>query len=206
MEKWNEYLNRLASGAPIPGGGGACAVCGSLGTALGEMVANLTTGKKKYQQWEPQIQENLEKLTAARNRFLELSKKDELVFEPLSAAYGIKAVTEEEKQQKETHMEVCLYDAAVVPLELMGECVQAMDSLEFLAKYGSRLAVSDAGVGIQFLKAALCGAVMNVYINTKLMKDRDRAEDLNRQANEILERGCRKADEVYGIVLEAVKS
>lgn len=206
MEGWNEYLGRLASGAPIPGGGGASAVCGALGTALGEMVANLTTGKKKYQQWEPQIRESLEMLTAARNRFLELSKKDELVFEPLSAAYGIKAVTEEEKQRKEAHMEVCLYDAAVVPLELMGECVRAMDTMEFLAKYGSRLAVSDAGVGIQFLKAALSGAVMNVYINTKLMKDRDRAEDLNRQADEILERGCRKADEVYGIVLEAVRS
>lgn len=205
MDEWNEYLNRLASKSPVPGGGGASALCGALGTALGEMVANLTTGKKKYAQWEDQIKEHLAELTASRARLLELSLEDERVFYPLSQAYGMKAETDAEKLEKETHMENCLNNAALVPIKVMEECVRAMDSVEFMAKYGSRLAVSDAGVSIQFLRASLTGAVMNVYINTKMMKNRTRAEELDRKAGELLQNGCAKADEIYGIVLEAVK-
>lgn len=205
MDEWKDYLDRLASKSPVPGGGGASALCGALGTALGEMVANLTTGKKKYAQWEDQTKEQLLKLTASRARLMELSMEDERVFYPLSQAYGIKAETEEEKKAKDAHMENCLYDAAMVPIKVMEECVLAMESVEFMAKYGSQLAVSDAGVAIQFLRAALSGAVMNVYINTKMMKNRERAEEIDQKAGELLESGCRKADAVYGIVLEAVR-
>ncbi len=205
MKEWNGYLNELASKAPVPGGGGASAVCGALGAALGEMVANLTVGKKKYAQWEEETRRCLQELDAARARFEALSEEDGNVFYPLSQVYGMKADTEEEKKEKEARMETCLRDAAGVPLKIMEECVNAMDSMEFLAGNGSRLAVSDAGVGIQFLKSALLGAVMNVYINTKLMKDREYAGELNRKAEELAEKGTEKADRIYQIVLEAVK-
>lgn len=204
MEEWREYLDRLASKAPVPGGGGASAVCAALGTALGEMVGNLTTGKKKYAQWEDGVQECLEKLERSRERFVELSEEDAKVFEPLSKAYGIKAETEEEKQAKAEYMETCLLEAARVPLEIMEECNAAMESVAFLAEHGSRLAVSDAGVGIQFLRAALLGAVMNVYINTKLMKNRETAERLNREAETLVKKGTARADGIYETVLKAV--
>ena len=97
MEQWKAYLEALSSKAPVPGGGGASAVCGALGVALGEMVGNLTVGKKKYAQWEPEVKECLLRLEAARGQFMELSDEDARVFEPLSKAYGIKAETEEEK-------------------------------------------------------------------------------------------------------------
>lgn len=205
MEAWNGYLEALASKAPVPGGGGASAVCGALGAALGEMVGNLTVGKKKYLQWDEETRECLFGLERARKRFAELSDEDARVFEPLSRAYGIKAETEEEKRRKAEYMEKCLDAAAMVPMEIMEECVKAMEPMELLALHGSRLAVSDAGVGIQFLRAALLGAVMNVYINTKLMKDRERAEELNGLAARYVEEGTKKADRIYNIVLEAVK-
>lgn len=204
MEQWETYLEALASKAPVPGGGGASAVCGALGTALGEMVGNLTVGKKKYAEWEPQVIACLGRLEAVRQRFLELSLEDARVFEPLSRAYGIKAETEEEKREKQAYMERCLDAAAVVPLTVMELCVDVMDEMEFLALCGSRLAVSDAGVGIQFVRSALLGAVMNVYINTKLMKNRDRAEELNRKAEALSKAGSQRADEIYRVVLEAV--
>lgn len=205
MEVWNGYLETLASKAPVPGGGGASAVCGALGAALGEMVGNLTVGKKKYLQWDEETRECLSKLEKSRKRFVELSDEDARVFEPLSKAYGIKAETEEEKAQKAEYMEKCLDAAAMVPLDIMKECVAAMEPVELLALHGSRLAVSDAGVGIQFLRSALLGAVMNVYINTKLMKDREKAERLNAQAEKYVSEGTRRADKIYDIVLEAVK-
>lgn len=205
MEEWKGYLDALASKAPVPGGGGASAVGGALGAALGQMVGSLTAGKKKYAEWEPGIQREIGQLERSRARFLALAKEDEEVFEPLSKAYGIKAETEEEKREKAEYMELCLCAAADVPLKIMEECVSAMEPVEFLALHGSRLAVSDAGVGIQFLRAALLGAVMNVHINTKMMQNRERAAELTERTERLLETGIRRADSIYEIVLKAVK-
>lgn len=205
MEQWKPYLEALASKAPVPGGGGASAVCGALGVALGEMVGNLTVGKKKYAQWEPEVKERLLRLEAARQEFLFLSEEDARVFEPLSKAYGIKAETEEEKEKKDAYMEECLDQAAQVPLKIMELCGSVMEDVEFLAGNGSRLAVSDAGVGIQFIRAALLGAVMNVYINTKMMKNRERAKELNQRAEALVREKTVQADQIYEIVLKAVK-
>ena len=191
MGQWNEYLEVLASKAPTPGGGSAAAVYGAVGTALGEMVGNLTTGKKKFAIYEEEIQKILVRLQEARMDFIRLEKADEQAFEPLSEVYRMKAETDEEKKAKEERMEECLKAAA--------------DDIEFLALNGSRLAVSDAGVGIQGIRSALLGAVMSVYINTKMMKDREYAEAVNQQAELLIKKGTEQADRIYGIVLKAVR-
>ena len=195
MEQWNEYLEVLASKAPTPGGGSAAAVYGAIGTALGEMVGNLTAGKKKFAIYEEDVQRILVRLGEARMDFIRLEKADEQAFRPLSEVYRMKAETEEEKRIKDERMEECLKAAAKVPVEVM----------EFLALHGSRLAVSDAGVGIQGIRAALLGAVMSVYINTKMMKDREYAETVNSQAELLIKKGTEQADRIYEIALKAVR-
>ena len=192
MEQWNEYLEALASKAPTPGGGSAAAVYGAIGTALGEMVGNLTSGKKKFAIYEEDVQKILARLGGARMDFIRLEKADEQAFEPLSEVYRMK-------------MEECLKAAAKVPMEVMERAVSVMDDIEFLALHGSRLAVSDAGVGIQEIRSALLGAVMSVYINTKMMKDREYAEEMNSQAELLIRKGTEQADRIYGIVLKAVR-
>ena len=82
MMRIEEFLDALASGAPVPGGGGASALGGALGSALGQMVANLTVGKKKYACWEGEIRELLGQLGRLQRRFLELAREDEEVFAP----------------------------------------------------------------------------------------------------------------------------
>ena len=89
------YLERLASKAPVPGGGGTSALGGALGAALGQMVANLTVGKKKYAAWEEEMKGLLRKMGDLQERFLILSGKDEEVFAPLAEAYRLSADTEE---------------------------------------------------------------------------------------------------------------
>ena len=101
MGQWNEYLEVLASKAPTPGGGSAAAVYGAVGTALGEMVGNLTTGKKKFAIYEEEIQKILVRLQEARMDFIRLEKADEQAFEPLSEVYRMKAETEDEKKAAE---------------------------------------------------------------------------------------------------------
>ena len=200
MGQWNEYLEVLASKAPTPGGGSAAAVYGAVGTALGEMVGNLTTGKKKFAIYEEEIQKILVRLQEARMDFIRLEKADEQAFEPLSEVYRMKAETDEEKKAKEERMEEYLKAAAQVPMEVMERAVSVMDDIEFLA-----LKVSDAGVGIQGIRTALLGAVMSVYINTKMMKDREYAEAVNQQAELLIKKGTEQADRIYEIVLKAVR-
>ena len=203
--KTTEFLEELSPKAPVPGGGGASAAVGAFGAALGMMVANLTVGKKKYAAVEEEILAALEELGKLRDRLVALTDRDAQAFEPLSRAYGLPKNTEEEKAAREKVMESALYDASVAPLEIMETVLASMDLLEVLGEKGSRLALSDVGVGILFAQAALEGASLNVFINTRLMKDRGRAEELNGRADRMIAEGRGKKERIYSQVLQSVK-
>ena len=203
--KTTEFLEELSSKAPVPGGGGASAAVGAFGAALGMMVANLTVGKKKYAAVEAEILAALEELGKLRDRLVALTDRDAQAFEPLSRAYGLPKNTEEENAAREKVMESALYDASVAPLEIMETVLASMDLLEVLGEKGSRLALSDVGVGILFAQAALEGASLNVFINTRLMKDRGRAEELNGRADRMIAEGRGKKERIYSQVLQSVK-
>ena len=160
-------LDDLASSAPTPGGGGASAVGGALAAALGEMGANLTTGKKRYADVQDRIDEIIDELGALRTRLLELVAADAAAFEPLSRAYGLPRESEEERALRDEIMEAALRAASVPPYKIMETLVEVIDRLEELARIGTRIAVSDAGVGAAFAGAALKGASLNVFINAK---------------------------------------
>ena len=197
-----EYLEVLSSKAPVPGGGGASALAGALGNALGQMVVNLTVGKKKYAEVEEEMQEYLERLKNMQQEFLHLSDRDAEVFAPLAECYRLPSATPEEKEHKETIMEEKLLDASMVPVEIMEKALELLEILDVLADKGSRMAVSDVGVAVQFTRTALLGAVMNVYINTKSMKNREKAEEINQNAKRMIKIGISQADEIYEKVLE----
>lgn len=193
----NEFVKVLASKAPVPGGGGASALVGAIGTALGNMVGSLTVGKKKYADVEEEMYELKGKADALQKELLHLIERDAEVFEPLSKAYGMPRNTEEEKAEKARVMEIVLKDACSVPMEIMERCCEAIDLIEVFAEKGSTLAISDAGVGATFCKAALEGASLNVFINTKSMKNREYADELNKKADEMLSVYTKKAEEIY---------
>ena len=196
-----EYLEVLSSKAPVPGGGGASALAGALGNALGQMVVNLTVGKKKYAEVEEEMQEYLEHLKNMQQEFLHLSDRDAEVFAPLAECYRLPSATPEEKEHRETVMEEKLLDASMVPVEIMEKALELLEILDVLADKGSRMAVSDVGVAVQFTRTALLGAVMNVYINTKSMKNREKAEEINQNAKRMIKIGTSQADEIYEKVL-----
>ena len=199
------FLEVLSSKEPVPGGGGASALAGALGNALGQMVANLTIGKKKYADVEAEIKELLGRMQKLQAAFVTLADRDAQVFAPLAQCYSLPSLTEEEKASKEKVMEERLLDASFVPLEIMEHAVAMLGILEILGDKGSRLAVSDVGVGVQFIRASLLGAVMNVYINTKSMKNREKAEELNARAGQLIEEGTAWADRIYAKVLDQLR-
>ena len=198
-------LEVLSSKEPVPGGGGASALAGALGNALGQMVANLTIGKKKYADVEAEIKELLGRMQKLQAAFVTLADRDAQVFAPLAQCYSLPSLTEEEKAYKEKVMEERLLDASFVPLEIMEHAVAMLGILEILGDKGSRLAISDVGVGVQFIRASLLGAVMNVYINTKSMKNREKAEELNARAGQLIEEGTAWADRIYAKVLDQLR-
>lgn len=201
----DEFVTVLASKAPVPGGGGASALVGAVGTALGNMVGSLTVGKKKYAAVEEEMQQLKAKADALQKELLHLVERDAEVFEPLSKAYGMPKETEEEKAEKARVMEAALKEACSVPMEIMEKCCEAIDLLVEFAAKGSVLAISDAGVGAAFCKAALEGASLNVYINTKSMTDREYAESLNKKCDEMLEKYTKIAEDVFQSVLGRLK-
>lgn len=201
----DKFVEVLASNAPVPGGGGASALVGAVGTALGNMVGSLTVGKKKYADVEDRMQELKSMCDGLQKDLLELIQKDAQMFEPLAKAYGLPKETEEEKKKKAEVMESALRDACSVPMQIMEKCCEAIDLQKEFAEKGSALAVSDAGVGVAFCKAALMGASLNVFINTKSMTDRAYAEDLNKRANDMLDKYTKLADEIFSSVMNKLK-
>ncbi|MDY3869095.1 MAG: cyclodeaminase/cyclohydrolase family protein [Pyramidobacter sp.] len=201
-----DFVSVLATKEPVPGGGGASALVGAIGTALGNMVGSLTVGKKKYADVEAEMLELKRRCYALQSELLDLAEKDAEVFAPLAKAYGLPKDTEEQRREKERVMEAALKAACDVPLCIMEKCCDAVGLMADFAKKGSRLAVSDAGVGAAMCRAALEGAALNVFINTKAMTNREYAAQINLKAEHMLSAYRAQADEIYCNVLESLKN
>ena len=197
-----EFTLQLSSKAPVPGGGGAAALAGALGAALGGMVANLTVGKPKYADVEDEVQELKVAAYRIQKDLLALIEKDAEVFAPLAGAYRMASGTEEEKNEKERVMQACLKHASLAPLEIMEKCAETLLLLEKFAEKGSVLAVSDAGCGAALSKAALQAAWLNVRINIRLIDDKEFADEVESKARGLLDKSLPLADSIYKSVEE----
>lgn len=197
MEKnIDKFLAELASSAPTPGGGGAAALCGALGIALGNMVGSLTLGKKKYADVQEDIAELNAKAEALRAGFVALVDADAEAFAPLSRAYAIP----KDDPARDEIMEPALLRAAEAPLEIMRKCAEALDLISGYAAKGSALAISDAGCAAALCGAAIEAAALNVKINTKSMKNRAVADNINAEMNELLQKYFVLSQEIYNDV------
>lgn len=192
-ESCRDFVKVLASNAPTPGGGGAAALVGAVGTALGNMVASLTVGKIKYADVQDEIIALKATCDALQSELLNQVEADELGFLPLARAYGIPR----DDPNREAVLEEATVTACAVPMRIMELCGEAIEAIAVFAAKGSRLAVSDAGCGAVICKAAMQAASLNVFINTRSLKDRTAAENLNNKANALLNKYCPLADEIF---------
>lgn len=191
-----EFVKVLASDAPAPGGGGAAALVGAIGTALGNMVGSLTVGKKKYADVQDEIIALKAKCDELQKQLLDQVEADEVNFLPLAKAYGIP----KDDPNRDKVMEEATIIACSTPMHIMELCCEAINAIAVFAAKGSRLAVSDAGCGAICCKAALQSASLNVFINTKSLKNREKAEELNAKANGMLDKYCALADQIFAEV------
>ena len=198
MANCREFVSVLASDAPAPGGGGAAALVGAIGTALGNSVGSLTVGKKKYADVQDEIIALKAKCDALQTELLNQVEMDEINFLPLAKAYGIP----KDDPNRDKIMEEATIIACSTPMKIMELCCEAIEYIAVFAAKGSRLAGSDAGCGAVCCKAALQAASLNVFINTKTLKNREVAEQMNAKALGMMAKYGRLDDEIF----ESVKS
>ena len=199
QKRCTEFIEDVASKAPVPGGGSVAALVGALGAALGNMVASLTVGKKKYADVEEEMQEMIVEIREIQKHLLDLVEKDIEIFEPLSQLYGVHPANQKEKSEHEIAMEKALYDACMVPMDIIRECGRAIELSQEFALKGNRIAVSDAASSAVLCKAAMQAASLNVYINTNMMKNKKKKEELNNRCAAFIVYYSGLADGVFGI-------
>lgn len=163
----SDFSCALASSAPTPGGGGAAALAGALGSNLVEMVGNLTTGKKKYAAFEDELQRIIATAEDLSQKLRLAIDEDADAFAPLAKAYGI---PKDNPTRAET-LEAALRAACKPPMHIIELALRALNLHERMALIGSRLVISDCGAGAVLCNAAVNAAAFSVFANTKLMAD-----------------------------------
>jgi glutamate formiminotransferase/formiminotetrahydrofolate cyclodeaminase len=170
------FLADLASASPAPGGGAASALAGSLGAALGSMVCNLTIGRPRYADVEPQMRVALTELEGLRLRLRELMDADEAAYGALMAQYKLPKDSPEAQQARAAAIESALHHATEVPLQTARAALRVLHALGPVARSANRNAISDAGAAALLAEAAARASLLNVRINAGPMKDRRAAE------------------------------
>lgn len=171
-----EVLKASASDAPTPGGGSVSAMVGSFGVAMVSMVGNLTVGKEKYKDVEPQVKAILEKTDKLMVRLEELVKEDMQVFGKFMDALKMPKDTEEQKAERAKQMQEALKAATDTPMEIARVCLEGLELAEELSTIGNKGAISDVGVAAYVAEAALNSVLLSVDINIPSIKDEEYVE------------------------------
>ena len=203
-KKIKTFLDTLASKSPTPGGGSAAALVGAMSAALLSMVGNLTIGKEKYLDVENDIKRLLEKSEKLRADFEELIEKDIEAFNQFMAIIKLPKETKEQKENRSREMQNALKDAANVPLEIARKSLEVLNICQEVAAKGNKNVISDAGVGAIVAEAAFESAILNVKINSGMIKDEKDKKDLNREIEELNRLVKGKKDKAMGIVLKKI--
>jgi glutamate formiminotransferase/formiminotetrahydrofolate cyclodeaminase len=198
------FADETASESPAPGGGSISAYVGSLGVALGTMVANLSAGKRG---WEDQISEFsqwAEKGQQIKDTLLKSVDEDTRAFNEIMNAFGLPKSNDSEKQARTEAIENATKYACLVPYKVMQTSYESLDMLGVMIEKGNQNSVTDAGVGVLCVKTAVRGAYFNVLVNAKGLKDKAWADKMIADAKTLLAQNHHKADALLAKVEAAI--
>ncbi|MCD6449910.1 MAG: cyclodeaminase/cyclohydrolase family protein [Thermotogaceae bacterium] len=180
-----EFVEQVSSKEPVPGGGAVGAVVAALAAGLTEMVANLTIGKKKYKEWEGEMERVVSEMEKTKEELYLIAKKDMDAFNAFMEAMKLPKNTEEEKKIRQEKMQGALKGAIDVPYELARKARDIIKQTEIVTEFGNKNAVSDALSAAELCKAAFEIAKANVYINLKYLKDEKLKEYYEQETDEL---------------------
>ncbi len=180
-----QFVDEVASKSPTPGGGAVGATVAALGAALIQMVANLTLGKKGYEDYEAEMERVVAEADYRRNKLLESADDDIKAFDEVMKALKLPKNTPEEKEERKIKLQESLKKACEVPYELAREISKLCPLAESVAKFGNKNAHSDAESAVALLEAAFACALANVEINLKSIKDEEFVSSMREAVSEL---------------------
>jgi formiminotetrahydrofolate cyclodeaminase len=199
---FRQVLEASASDAPTPGGGSVSAMVGSFGVAMVSMVGNLTVGKTKYQDVEPQVKVILEKTNQLMARLEELVAEDIKVFGQFMDVLKLPKDTDEQKAERSRLMQEALKGATDTPMEIARVCLQGLELAEELSTIGNKGAISDVGVAAYVAEAALNSVLLSVDINIPSIKDADYVEKIQAEKYALIVKAAQLREKAVAQVRE----
>ncbi len=195
QKSMQNYFEELSSSSPTPGGGNVAALCGVIASSLGEMVCNLSIGKKKYLNFEPEAKDLLTKLENFKKEFLTLAERDNEAFDRVMDAFKLPKETDAQKVFRSSAIDHATMEAALVPEEVILKCKELLPILETISEKGNQNSLSDTGVAISLISTAAEGAFLNVAINCSGLSNQVTAQEFLKKSefiyNEIKEKSSR---------------
>ena len=183
--KITEFLERTASSDPVPGGGSISALGAALAAALSEMVASLTIGKKGYETYEKEMLEIVQKAGSLRDKLTKDIDRDSDAYGQVLVALRLINDTEEHRNKRSQAIQDGLKQAALIPLSVAKDASELLDLAGKVATKGNKNAVTDAAVAAMMARTAILGALLNVKINLKSIKDLSFVKDVMDQVKEL---------------------
>jgi formiminotetrahydrofolate cyclodeaminase len=197
----NEFIEKAASNSPTPGGGNVSAVIATLAASMVSMVANLTIGKKGYEEVQDKAKKAADDLKNIIEDLKTLTEKDMAVFSKFMEALRMPKDTDEQKAKRTEAMQQAAKTATEVPMEICRKCLEILKISVPIASYGNKGAISDAGVGAYVAEAALRAAMLSVDINLPGIKDAAFVEKYKAERRQLFA----DADEMKLIAVAKVK-
>lgn len=180
-----DFLAETAANTPVPGGGSISALNGAIATALTEMVANLTIGKKKYADYEGQMKTIAVEAATIRKRLIDYIDEDSNAYNRVFSAFKLPKETEEEALRRSEEIQEATKMAALVPMKVAEEVGSVMETIIYVAHKGNQNAVTDACVAMMAARTCVLGALLNVRINLSSIKDQAFVQRMTEQADHL---------------------
>ncbi len=181
----SEFIDKIASGEPVPGGGSVAALSAAVSAGLIEMVATLTLGKKGYESAETEMRQLIEKAQPLRAKLTQDIDNDSDAYNRVFSAFKLPKTTEEEKQKRQEAIQAGLKHAAAVPLGVAENAVELLKLVRKAVERGNKNAVTDAAVSTMMARTAVLSALYNVKINLNDIRDAAFVEEVQKKVGRL---------------------
>lgn len=199
-----DFVDKLGSKEPTPGGGAAAGVAASMGVAAVVMAMEFSNGSKLEENEQELLTNRINELNEIKEVFKEIIDRDATDFEPLSNAYGMARETDEEKAARTEAIQEGLVTASQPPLDLLNNAKRVIDIADEVVPLIKKGIISDVGVGVQLLRSAILSSSLNVYINASSLKDEETKNKYIKDTEETLEEYVAKADAIFNEVNKVI--
>jgi len=197
-----EFLEKTASNEPVPGGGSSAALNAAMATALTEMVANLTIGRKKYADADKRMREIAAEMSAQRSRFLEDIDRDAEAYRQVMEAYRLPKETEKEQQLRDATIQEATKEASLIPMEVAESAFSLLETMRETLQRGNPNAATDGLVGLMNCRTAILSALLNVRVNLGGITDQSFVEEMTTRCDWLEKRTL----EVEADAMQLIKS